>query len=55
MTDERQRNRERMPTIAGVVDEFRRVFGPGVRLRYASENGHEVGEAEQTTNLERAA
>lgn len=43
MTDERTKNRERMPTIAAVIDDFRRVFGPGVKLLYAMENGHEVG------------
>lgn len=40
---ERKRNRERMPEIARVVDEFRRVFGPGVKLLWAREGGFEVG------------
>lgn len=41
---ERERNRERMPLTAALVDEYRRVFGADqVRVRYASENGFEVG------------
>lgn len=41
--DEARRNRDRMPEIAGLVDSLREVFGPGVRVRWASENGVEVG------------
>lgn len=44
MTAERQSNREQYPTLAKVVDEFRRVFGPGVKLRHGVEpDGREVG------------
>lgn len=47
MSDERQRaaarNRRLMPGTAAIVDDWRRVFGPGVRLRWARENGIEVG------------
>lgn len=41
----RDENRTWFPTVAKVVDEFRAVFGDGVRLTYASENGIEVGNA----------
>ena len=47
MSDQRQqaaaRNRRLMPGTAAIVDAFRQVFGPGVRLRWARENGIEVG------------
>jgi len=38
-----KRNRELMPGTAAMVDHFRAVFGPGVRLLWAVENGIEVG------------
>ena len=38
-----KRNRQRFPLNAMVVDEFRSVFGPGVRIRYLSEGGNEMG------------
>ena len=38
-----QENRERMPETARIVAEWRRVFGPGVKARYAYENGIELG------------
>ena len=44
MTDARAENRKRMPLIAAGLDDFRRVFGDGVKLRYASEGGHELGD-----------
>jgi hypothetical protein len=37
-------NRSRMPRTAATVDAFRRVFGPGVKVRWASEGGLELGE-----------
>lgn len=44
MTAEKQRqdNREKMPTIAKVYDDMRRIFGPGIKLRHAEENGHTI-------------
>jgi hypothetical protein len=36
-------NRARMPETAAIVDAFRAAFGPGVAVRWASENGIEVG------------
>ena len=39
----KQRNREAMPQTAAIVDEFRRVFGPGVRVLWAREGELEVG------------
>lgn len=38
------RNRARFPESARFVDDLRAVFGPGVRLVYASENGNTIGE-----------
>lgn len=43
MSDAREQNRERLPTIAKALDDFRRVFGPGVKVIYAREGEHEVG------------
>jgi len=40
----REENRARMPTVTAVVDEYRAVFGEGVRVTYASENGLTLGE-----------
>lgn len=42
-----ERNREQVPTIAGVMDEFRKVFGPGVQLKWAKENGNELGKNDE--------
>lgn len=36
-------NRERMPNVAKMVDEIRAVFGDGVKVLYAKENGYELG------------
>lgn len=46
MTKEEQRaaNRAAMPETAKIVDEYRRVFGDGVRLVWAEENGKLVGQ-----------
>jgi hypothetical protein len=35
--------RETMPEIATIVDQFRSVFGDGVRVTYAEENGQVKG------------
>lgn len=35
----------RFPETVKILAEFRRVFGPGCRLRFATENGHAFGEA----------
>lgn len=35
--------RAAFPQNALLVDEFRRVFGPGVKVRWMTENGREVG------------
>jgi hypothetical protein len=45
MTKEEQarENRARMPIVTAVVDEYREVFGPGIRVTYAKENGIEIG------------
>lgn len=43
MTD-REQNRARMPLLTAAIDKFRKTFGPGVRVLYANENGHELGD-----------
>ena len=48
-----ERNRAAMPTIAAVLDDFRKHFGPGVRVLYASENGHELGDRRTFDEIER--
>lgn len=40
---QKQQNRSMFPTAALVVDAFRDVFGPSVKLTYASEGGNTVG------------
>lgn len=35
--------REQFPTCVAWADEIRKVFGPGVRMTYAKENGRELG------------
>ena len=41
----KQQVRAKFPRCIAVGDEFRNVFGPGVRLVYASEGGQAVGTA----------
>ena len=45
MSDAKQRNRDAFPNVAQIVDEFRRVFGAGVKLQHGVElsDGREVG------------
>lgn len=50
MTDSREQNRARMPLVAAALDQFRAAFGPGVRVLYASENGHELGSPEHASD-----
>ena len=38
-----ERNRAAFPDVAQIVDDFRAVFGPGVKVLYATENGREIG------------
>lgn len=38
-----QKNSDRFPFAAKVRDELREVFGPGVQVEYAEENGHVFG------------
>ena len=35
--------REMFPKVVAFADEVRKVFGPGVKLLYACENGREIG------------
>ena len=39
MTSERDRNRELMPECAKFVADFRKIFGDGITVTFASENG----------------
>jgi len=44
MGDERQQNRNAFPHVAAIVDDFRKVFGPGVKLVWGREpDGREIG------------
>ena len=44
MTEQaKQRNRDKFPYAAGILDELRGIFGEGVRIVYAEENGQTVG------------
>jgi hypothetical protein len=48
LSEQRSQNRERFPFAAARVDELRAVFGPGVKLLYASENGDSIGRSTDT-------
>lgn len=37
------KNRAEFPATAQILDEFRKEFGQGVKLLYASEAGREIG------------
>lgn len=39
----REKNRERMPICTAFIDEIRREFGDGIKVKYASENGVVLG------------
>lgn len=39
----RERNRREMPGVAAIVDEFRAIFGAGVKVLHAEEGGREIG------------
>lgn len=43
MADSRASNRAAFPETARMVDELRAVFGPGVALIWAEENGQTIG------------
>jgi hypothetical protein len=43
MDGERNRNRELFPKTAKVLDHYRRLFGPEVKLLYAEEGGKTIG------------
>ena len=44
--NQRERNRKDFPQLAGMVDEFRRIFGPDVKLVAGIERGREVGKVD---------
>lgn len=41
--DKKQKFREEFPLCAESADLFRQLFGPGVKLLYAEENGKHIG------------
>lgn len=51
MTQAREDNRAAFPFAASVVDELRAVFGDGVKLIYAAENGREIGKEDKTPGV----
>lgn len=45
-------NREAFPGVASIVDELTKVFGP-VKVKWACENGQEVGKRDPWVSFER--
>lgn len=45
-------NRKRFPETAKIVDEFRRVFGDGVKVKWAVENGRSIGRVPTDAEVE---
>lgn len=39
----KDQNRQTMPIVASLVDNFRDIFGQDLKVTYAKENGREVG------------
>ena len=39
----KDQNRADFPVAAAMIDQFREVFGPGVKLLWAEENGKSIG------------
>lgn len=46
-SEQAKRNREQFPELAKVMDEFRAVFGPGVKLICGEENGKKIGKCDE--------
>lgn len=42
----RAENRRNFPFTSALIDELKRVFGPGISLVWARENGREIGRKE---------
>lgn len=42
-SDGKDANRARFPFAAQIVDELREVFGDGVKVEWAEENGQQIG------------
>lgn len=51
MSAQRQANRESFPQTAKIVDEFRSVFGPGIRLLWAEEDGRTIGKRPEQADV----
>ena len=47
----KQSNRELMPVVAKIIDEFTAVFGPGIKVLWAKEGGTELGTPLDRTKL----
>lgn len=43
MDGERNRNRQRFPKTAAVLDHYRKLFGEDTKLLYAEEDGQVIG------------
>lgn len=41
--EQAEKNRAMFPWAAGIVDDLRAEFGPGVKLTFVQENGHTLG------------
>lgn len=50
--EERSANRASFPEAARVVDEFRAVFGPGVKLVWWQENGKTIGQVPDEATID---
>jgi len=46
MSEKRESNRDQFPGLASIVDQFRAVFGPDVKLIAGIENGREIGKVD---------
>jgi hypothetical protein len=42
-SDSKSKNRAQFPFAARIVDELREVFGDGVTIEWAEENGQQIG------------
>jgi hypothetical protein len=42
-SDGKDKNRALFPFAAQIVDELREVFGDGVKVQWADENGQQIG------------
>lgn len=43
LRSEKDKNRSEFPVTASIMDEFRKIFGDGVKLKWSEENGKILG------------